>query len=167
MWLPDRAKLLKIRLHNQGEDPETVWAEDLGAAILHSAARYVRIGNIPILHAKPTYGDVIEVADRVRTYGRLDRRNGLPAILDALEEVPLVVSIDPQGNLRLGPDSKPVTIERFKDELVAAAGKSPELRLAISADKAAPFGQIVKVMDAAKEAHIRTVSAFTKEAAKP
>ena len=61
MWLPDRTKLLKIRLHNQGEDPETVWAEDLGAAILHSAARYVRIGNIPMLHAKPTYGDVIEV----------------------------------------------------------------------------------------------------------
>lgn len=61
MWLPDRARLLKIRLHNQGEDPETVWAEDLGAALLHPAARYVRIGNIPLLHAKPTYGDVIEV----------------------------------------------------------------------------------------------------------
>jgi hypothetical protein len=61
MWLPDRTRLLKIRLHNQGEDPETVWAEDLGAAILHPTARYVRIGNIPFLHAKPTYGDVIEV----------------------------------------------------------------------------------------------------------
>ena len=61
MWMPDRTKLMKIRLHNQGEDAETVWAEDLGVAILHSAARYVRIGNIPILHAKPTYGDVIEV----------------------------------------------------------------------------------------------------------
>lgn len=61
MWLPDRAKLLKIRLHNQGEDPETVWAEDLGAALLHPNARYVRIGNIPLLHAKPTYGDVVEV----------------------------------------------------------------------------------------------------------
>lgn len=61
MWLPDRTKLLKIRLHDQGEDPETVWAEDLGPALLHPTARYVRIGNIPMLHAKPTYGDVIEV----------------------------------------------------------------------------------------------------------
>lgn len=61
MSQPDRTRLLKIRLHNQGEDPETLWAEDLGAAILHSAARYVRIVNIPVLHAKPTYGDVIEV----------------------------------------------------------------------------------------------------------
>lgn len=61
MSLPDRTKHLKIRLHDQGEDPETVWAEDLGAAVLNSAARYVRIGNIPVLHAKPTFGDVIEV----------------------------------------------------------------------------------------------------------
>ena len=61
MWLPDRTKLLKILLHNQGEDPETVWAEDLGPGVLDPAARYVRIGNVPMLHAKPTYGDVIEV----------------------------------------------------------------------------------------------------------
>lgn len=61
MWLPDRTKLLKVRLHNQGEDPERVWAEDLGAALLNPTARYVRVGNIPLLHAKPTYGDVIEV----------------------------------------------------------------------------------------------------------
>ena len=39
--------------------------------------------------------------------------------------------------------------------------------LAISADKQAPFGQIVKVMDAAKEAKIKMVNAFTKEVAKP
>lgn len=61
MSLPERTRLLKIRLHNQGEDPETVWAEDRGAAILHPVARYVRIVNIPVLHPKPTYGDVVEV----------------------------------------------------------------------------------------------------------
>jgi hypothetical protein len=61
MWLPDRTRLLKIRLHDQGEEAETLWAEDLGPAILPSAARYVRIGNIPMLHLKPTYSDVIEV----------------------------------------------------------------------------------------------------------
>ena len=42
-----------------------------------------------------------------------------------------------------------------------------KLKLAISADKKAPFGQIVKVMDAAKEAKIKGVNAFMKEAAKP
>lgn len=85
----------------------------------------------------------------------------------AQEEPPLIVSVDPQGILRLGPDSKAVTEERLRDELVAAAAKTPNLKLAISADKAAPFGQIIKVMDAAKAAGLKVVNAFTKEAGKP
>jgi biopolymer transport protein ExbD len=54
----------------------------------------------------------------------------------------------------------------LKEELRAATSTTPDLRLAISADKGAPWGQIVKVMDAAKEAGIKAVNAFTKEAAK-
>ncbi|HWH71789.1 MAG TPA: biopolymer transporter ExbD [Candidatus Sulfotelmatobacter sp.] len=82
----------------------------------------------------------------------------------AQEHAPLVVSIDPKGNLRLGAEGKPVTADRLKQELAAAVAKTPDLKLAISADKTAPFGQIVKVMDAAKEANIKMVNAFTKEA---
>jgi biopolymer transport protein ExbD len=86
----------------------------------------------------------------------------------ASEDVPLVVSIDPQGNLRLGggSDALPLTEENLRKELVSRAAKNPELKLAINADKAAPFGKIVKVMDAAKEAKVKFVSAYTKEAAK-
>src|SRR5215468_3806933 len=69
----------------------------------------------------------------------------------AHEDAPMVVSIDAQGNLRVGPDARPMTVDRLKAELVAAAAKTPNLKLALSADKAAPFGQIIKVMDAAKE----------------
>jgi biopolymer transport protein ExbD len=85
----------------------------------------------------------------------------------AQENPPLVVTIDPTGNLRLGREEKPVSVDRLKQELVNAVGANPDLKLAISADKSAPFGQIVKVMDAAKAAGIKMVSAFTKEAAKP
>ena len=85
----------------------------------------------------------------------------------ANETQPLVVSIDPKGNLHLGADATPVTLERFKEKLLVEAAKTPDLKLAISADKLAPFGQIVKVMDAAKEAKIKMVNAFTKEAGKP
>lgn len=81
----------------------------------------------------------------------------------ANETAPLVVSIDPSGNLRFGPDAKPVTVQRLKQELSEAASRKADVKLAISADKAAPFGQIVKVMDAAKEAKIKMVTAFTKE----
>jgi biopolymer transport protein ExbD len=83
------------------------------------------------------------------------------------EAPPLVVSIDPKGNLRFGADARPITVEHFKEELLASVAKTPGLKLAISADTAAPFGMIIKVMDAAKEAKITMVNAFTKEAGKP
>lgn len=71
MWTPDRAKLIKVLLHSQGEDPETAWAEDCGPAPGQEGARFARLGNVPFLHAKPTYGDVIVVspdADRMLTW---------------------------------------------------------------------------------------------------
>ena len=82
------------------------------------------------------------------------------------EDAPLIVSIDPQGNIRLGPESIAVTVDQLKDELARRVSKKPDLRLAINADKVAPWGQIVKVMDAAKAANIKAVNAFTKEAGK-
>ena len=85
----------------------------------------------------------------------------------ANETAPLIVAVDDKGNLRLGVEAKPVTVDRLKAELLAQVEKNPQLKLAISADKNAPFGQIVKLMDAAKEAGIKSVNAFTKEASKP
>lgn len=84
----------------------------------------------------------------------------------ATENPPLVVSVDAEGNLRFGPEGRPVTADRFREELLALAAGDPELKLAISADKAAPFGQIVKIIDATKEAKIKMVNAFMKEAGK-
>jgi|ERR1022692_1196701 biopolymer transport protein ExbD len=81
----------------------------------------------------------------------------------ANENAPLVVSIDEKGNLRLGPEARPVTVEQLSSELVLKASMNPELKLAISADKNAPWGQIVKVRDAAAVAKIKYLAAFTKE----
>ena len=86
----------------------------------------------------------------------------------ANETPPLIVSIDPKGNLLIGADVKPVTLERLKAELMAAVAKTPDLKLAISADKNAPIGQVIKVMDVSKEAHLKSgVNLFTKEPGKP
>jgi biopolymer transport protein ExbD len=80
----------------------------------------------------------------------------------------LDVSIDPKGNLRFGPDARLVTIERLKEELRAAVTKNPDLKLAIRADKTAPIGQVIKVMDASKEAKLKSgVNLYTKEPGKP
>ena len=76
------------------------------------------------------------------------------------EKAPLIVTIPKEGPLHLG--SQVVSLDTLEEKLVAAAEKNPEVALAINADEGAPFGQIIKVMDAAKSAKIRTVSAFTK-----
>ncbi len=83
----------------------------------------------------------------------------------AHENAPVVVSIDQHGALRYGPDMTPLTIERLKEELMAEVQRNPDLRLAIAADTNAPWGQVVKVMDAAKDAKLKTgsVNAFMKE----
>jgi hypothetical protein len=61
MWSPRRDRLVKIRLQQRGDDVETPWAEDLGPVQGRPGARRVRIGNVPFLHAKPTYEDVVVV----------------------------------------------------------------------------------------------------------
>lgn len=81
-------------------------------------------------------------------------------------EVGLVVTVaKEQPHLYL--DTRAVTLDRLQAELLAAVSRNPQVTLAIRADMDAPFGQIVRVMDAAKAANIRTVSAFTKAAARP
>ena len=87
----------------------------------------------------------------------------------AHDNAPAVVSIDKEGALRFGPDTMAVTVERLRELLAAEVAKNPDLRLAIAADKTAPWGQVVKVMDAAKEAGLKPgyVNAFMKEVKGP
>jgi len=82
-------------------------------------------------------------------------------------DAPLVVSIDVVGDFRLGSDPKPVTAEDLGQALRIEALKNPDVQLAIRADEGAPFGRVVRVMDAAKEAQIQTVSAFTRKTGQP
>ena len=82
----------------------------------------------------------------------------------AQENAPLIITIPKDGALHLGND--PVTLDKLQTRLAAAAQKNPQVILAINADEGAPFGRIVKVMDAAKAANIKSVSAFTRGAGK-
>ncbi|MGV3772856.1 MAG: ExbD/TolR family protein [Verrucomicrobiales bacterium] len=60
-------------------------------------------------------------------------------------------------------DTTPVTLVKLQEELVKRAKQNPNIQMAIRADTDAPFGQIVKVMDAAKEAKIKaSISTFIK-----
>jgi biopolymer transport protein ExbD len=83
----------------------------------------------------------------------------------ANENPPLVVSIDPDGNYYLEKEKK--TFDELRAELLKEVAKNPQLVLAINADEKAPWGKIVKVRDAAAEAKIKSLVAFTREPAKP
>lgn len=84
----------------------------------------------------------------------------------ANEASPLVVTIDVKGIMRVGPEAKPVTDAGLLAEFLAEVGKNPDLKIAINADKGAPWGQVVKVIDASKEAKIKMINFYTKEAGK-
>jgi biopolymer transport protein ExbD len=81
------------------------------------------------------------------------------------EKLSLEVSIDTNGVYYL--DKLPKTFEQLKDELVSRVAKNPQLILAINADEKAPWGKVVKIRDAAAEAKIKTLVAYTREPAKP
>jgi biopolymer transport protein ExbD len=73
----------------------------------------------------------------------------------------LVVTIArDEPHLYLG--MRAVTLAKLQEELKASTARSAQVSLSIRADANAPFGEIVKVMDAAKEAGIKMVNAFTQ-----
>jgi biopolymer transport protein ExbD len=77
----------------------------------------------------------------------------------------LVVTISKQGILSLGKEENAVTPDKLQERLIEEIRKNPAATLSIRADTDAPFGRIFKVMDAAKAANIKVVSAFTKNGA--
>ncbi len=61
-------------------------------------------------------------------------------------------------------ESRPVTLERLQNDLTAAAKADPRVSVAIRADKNAPFGEVLKVIDAAKIAQVGSINAITEKA---
>ncbi|HEX4350821.1 MAG TPA: biopolymer transporter ExbD [Verrucomicrobiae bacterium] len=96
----------------------------------------------------------------------------LPASRQALkpgvaDNPPQVVTISSNGVVFLGANNMPYTVEQLQNQLAAMAAQNPKLKLAVRADKDAPWGRMVAVMDAAKAAKITDISAFTKQEGKP
>ncbi len=87
----------------------------------------------------------------------------------ASESPPLIVTIEADGNVLLGADTKPLTDAQLKAELVAAVARNPNLKLAVNADKAAPWGRVVGVWDVVKQTNIKdkVINAFVTEPKKP
>lgn len=81
-------------------------------------------------------------------------------------EANLIVTVAKQEpHLYFG--ARPVTVDKLQEELHARVAVDSQVRLSIQADREAPFGQIVKVMDAAKAANIKAVDAVIKRPGQP
>jgi biopolymer transport protein ExbD len=56
----------------------------------------------------------------------------------------------------------PITSDRLEQELRNSAVKDPEIKLSLQADTGAPFGEVIKVSDAAKAAGIKSILVLIK-----
>ena len=74
---------------------------------------------------------------------------------------PVILSISETEEIFL--DAKKVAIYELPEALADLMKQSPTVQLALNADKKAPFGTIIKVLDALKEAGVKgNLSAFTE-----
>ena len=88
----------------------------------------------------------------------------------ATNDVPFIVNITSNAVVVVGMDRMPIPFDSLKARLQSEAAKNPQLKLAINADRNAPWYRIVGVMDIAKELKIKSVSASTmpsKDASNP
>src|SRR5215207_1831619 len=59
--------------------------------------------------------------------------------------------------------NRAVTLDNLQKELIEAAKKDPQVKVAVRADRAAPFGEIVKVIDIAKAAQVGGLNFVTEK----
>jgi biopolymer transport protein ExbD len=89
----------------------------------------------------------------------------LPASRQALkagvtDNPPQIVTIETNGVLYLG--EKICTLDQLQSQLLSLALKNPKLKLAVRADEKSHWERVVAVLDAAKAANIKDISAYTK-----
>jgi biopolymer transport protein ExbD len=82
------------------------------------------------------------------------------AVSPSAKTEPLVLRVKDASQITL--DDKPVTIANLAAALAAARKQDPQRAIAMQADKQAPFGVVVQVLDALKQAGVKNIPAFTQ-----
>jgi biopolymer transport protein ExbD len=73
---------------------------------------------------------------------------------------PVVLSVKSAEEISL--DGKPVPLDLLAGALKTIRAEAPTRPIAMQADREAPFGIVVKVLDALKDAGIKNIPAFTQ-----
>jgi biopolymer transport protein ExbD len=77
-------------------------------------------------------------------------------------DVPSILSVNGPDQVFL--DGKQISLADLAETLRQRSAEKPGWKVAMRADKAAAFGTIIKIMDAAKSAGIRQLPTITEEA---
>ena len=78
----------------------------------------------------------------------------------AEKDEPVVLSVKSADEISL--DGKPVTLDLLAEALKTVRAQAPVRPIAMQADREAPFGVVVKVLDALKDAGVKNIPAFTQ-----
>lgn len=81
-------------------------------------------------------------------------------VVAAEKSEPLVLRVKSADEITLGAD--PVALGSLAAALKTAKKSSPDRPIAMQADREAPFGVVVKVLDALKQAGVKNIPAFTQ-----
>ena len=73
---------------------------------------------------------------------------------------PAILRIKSASEITL--DEKPVTLENLADALRTLREQAPARPIAMQADREAPFGVVVRALDALRDAGIKNIPAFTQ-----
>lgn len=80
----------------------------------------------------------------------------------ATEAKPVVVLVTTNfPSIYLG--NRPVTLDNLQKELIAAAKKDPQVKVAVRADRLVPWGEIVKIIDVVKASQVGGVNFVTEK----
>ena len=82
------------------------------------------------------------------------------------EDKPMVVFVSTNAPFFYLGD-QPVTFDKLQSAMTDAVKKNPKVRVEIKADKRAPFGEIVRLIDASKSAQVGSLNFVTEKQAKP
>jgi len=81
-------------------------------------------------------------------------------VVAAGKHEPLVLRVKSADEISLGAD--PIALESLAAALRTARNSSPDRPIAMQADREAPFGVVVKVLDALKQAGVKNIPTFTQ-----
>src|SRR6185369_9301233 len=129
----------------------------------HRAPAVIIVSLIDVLLVVLIFLMVTTTAKKAEPSLKLNLPQSKEAKPGATENKPFVVQVTTNFPYFFIGD-RPVTLDRLQSELIAAAKKNPQLSVTVKADRGAPIGEFVRIMDVSKVAQVASINIVTEKA---